>query len=90
MTGDEDEPCHCCDPGIPLFRMTQLCEWSLQFMLTHVLNHLSDMLRSSKSAVGMEMTPPFWLLTIFPFSKEEFSHGVSVISMFIAECPTKM
>lgn len=33
-----------------LFRMTQLCEWPLQFMLTHVLNHLSDMLRSSESA----------------------------------------
>lgn len=50
ITGDEDELCHCCDPSIPLFRVTQLCEWPLQFMLTHILNHLSYMLRPSKSA----------------------------------------
>lgn len=50
MTGDEDEPCHCHDPSIPLFRMTQLCVGPLQFMLMHILNHLSYMLRTSKSA----------------------------------------
>lgn len=84
MTGDEDEPCHCCDPSIPLLGWLS-CVNGLSDSCWHIYLIISlTCLGLQRVQVGMEMTPPFLLLTVFPLSKEEFSHGESCLWMFIA------